>query len=121
MKQVKITFNHGKIVNIYIIYELDKIYVKRSPILIHSLFEAASLTKNADTDKYKYSGFGIGFDIGNVDLVGNGFGRNVIIFWLDMSLSVHVHNKEKDILILGKRPTQGSGEHSLTAEKNVFS
>ena len=36
-----------------------------------------------------------------------------------MSSSVHVDNKEKDILILGKDPTQGLGEHSLTAEKCI--
>ena len=35
-----------------------------------------------------------------------------------MNSSVHVDNKGKDILILGKGPTQGLGEHSLTAEKN---
>ena len=34
-----------------------------------------------------------------------------------MSSSVHIDNKGKDILILGKGPTQGLGEHSLTAEK----
>ena len=34
-----------------------------------------------------------------------------------MSSSVHVDNKGKDILILGKGPTQRLGEHSLTAEK----
>ena len=34
-----------------------------------------------------------------------------------MSSSVHVDNKGKDILVLGKGPTQGLGEHSLTAEK----
>ena len=34
-----------------------------------------------------------------------------------MSLSVHVDNKRKDILILGKGPAQGLGEHSLIAEK----
>ena len=34
-----------------------------------------------------------------------------------MSSSVHVDNKGKYILILGKGPTQGLGEHSLTAEK----
>ena len=38
-----------------------------------------------------------------------------------MSSSVHVDNKGKDILILGKGPTQGLGGHSLTAKKNVFS
>ena len=34
-----------------------------------------------------------------------------------MNSSIHVDNKGKDILILGKSPTQGLGEHSLTAEK----
>ena len=34
-----------------------------------------------------------------------------------MSSSVHIDNKGKDILILGKGPTQGLGENSLTAEK----
>ena len=33
-----------------------------------------------------------------------------------MSSSVHVDNKKKDILILGKGPTQGL-EHTLIAEK----
>ena len=36
-----------------------------------------------------------------------------------MSFSVHVDNKKKYILILGKVPTQGV-EHTLIAEKNVF-
>ena len=34
-----------------------------------------------------------------------------------MSSSAHVDDKKKDILILGKGPTEGLGEHSLTAEK----
>ena len=34
-----------------------------------------------------------------------------------MSSSVHLDNKGKGILILGKGPTQGLSEHSLTAEK----
>ena len=33
-----------------------------------------------------------------------------------MSSSTHTDNKKKDILVLGKRPTQGL-EHTLTAEK----
>ena len=68
-KQDKITFNHKKIVNIYIVYELDKIYVKNSPTLVNCLFGAVSLTKNADIDKYNYSGCGIGFDRGNAYLI----------------------------------------------------
>ena len=34
-----------------------------------------------------------------------------------MSSSVHVDNKKKEILILGKGLTQGLGQHSLTSEK----
>ena len=34
-----------------------------------------------------------------------------------MSSSTKIDNKEKDILILGKGPTQGFGEHSLSAKK----
>ena len=34
-----------------------------------------------------------------------------------MNSSIHIDNKKKYILILGKGPTQGLGKHSLTAEK----
>ena len=82
------------------------------------MFGAVKLTNNADIDKYLYSGYGIGFDRkGSFSFPGGGFGLNVIIFGVDMSSSVHVDNKKKDILIIGKGPTQGLGEHSLTAEK----
>ena len=40
-------------------------------------------------------------------LSGSGFGNNVIIFGADMSSPAHIDNKKKDILILGKGPTQG--------------
>ena len=117
-KQNKSTFNHGKIINIYIVYELDKTYVKIHPTLINCLFGAVSITKNADIDKIKYSRYGIGFDRRGLYLLSSGrFGRKVIIFGVDMSSSVHVDNKGKDVLILGKGRTQGLGEHSLTAEK----
>ena len=45
------------------------------------------------------------------------FDRNVVIFGVNMSSSAHVDNKGKDILILGRGPTQGLGEHSLAAQK----
>ena len=34
-----------------------------------------------------------------------------------MNSSIHVDNKKKYVLILGRGPMQGLGEHSLTAEK----
>ena len=67
------------------------------------MFGAVKLTNNADIDKYLYSGYGIGFDRkGSFSFPGGGFGLNVIIFGVDMSSSVHVDNKKKDILIIGK-------------------
>ena len=33
-----------------------------NPTFENCLFGAVKLTKNADIDKYKYSGYGIGFD-----------------------------------------------------------
>ena len=38
------------------------------------------------------------------------------MFGVYMSFSAHIDNKKKDILVLGKGPTQGL-EHTLTAEK----
>ena len=49
--------------------------------------------------------------------IGNGFGRNAIIFGVDMSFSVHVDNKKKDILMLSKDPTQGLDGTTLTVKK----
>ena len=40
----------------------------------------------------------------------------VKIFGADMSSSIHVNNKKKDILVLGRGPMQGL-ESTLTAEK----
>ena len=51
LKQDKSTFNHGKIVNIYIVYELDKSYNKTHPTLVNCLFGAVSITKNAESIK----------------------------------------------------------------------
>ena len=50
------------------------------------LFGAVNLTKNADIDKYKYSGYGIGFHRhGSFSFPGTGLDKNVITFGVDMS------------------------------------
>ena len=56
LKQDKITFNHGEIVNIYIVYEIRNNNNSNSnyPTLKNCLFGAVSLTKNANIDKYEY-------------------------------------------------------------------
>ena len=118
LKQDNVTFNHGKLVNIYIVHEISKsINISDYPTLENCLFGAVALTKNADFDKYKYSGYGIGFDKhGSFSFPGTRLGRNVIVFGVDMSSSTKIDNRKKYILILGKGPTQEL-EHTLSAEK----
>ena len=123
LKQDKVTFNHGKIVNIYIVFEIIRISNingnRNSNLMVqNTLFGTVSLTTNADVNKHKYFEYGIAFDrTSRFSFPGGGNGQNAIIFGADMNSSIHVDNKGKDILILGKGPTQGLGEHSLTAEK----
>ena len=63
LKQDKVTFNHGTVVNIYILYKLCASSSNDSdPTLKNCLFGTVTLTKNADIEKYGYSGYGIGFD-----------------------------------------------------------
>ena len=121
LKQDSVTFHHGKVVNIYIVYEIrESINISYYLTLENCFFGADTLTKNADIDKYKYSAYEIGFDRhGGFSSRGIGLGSNLIIFGEDMSSSTKIDNRKNDILILGKGPTQGL-EHTLSAEKNVF-
>ena len=87
------------------------------PKLIKGLFGVVTLVKNSDINKFGYTGYGIGFDSGRTfSLPSDGLGHNVLIFGVEMSWSTHIENKKKDILVLGKGPTQ-EFEHTLTAEK----
>ena len=77
-----LTYNHGKILNVYTVYELGASSSHiNDPTLKKCLFGAVALTKNADVDKYGYSGYGIGFDRrSSFSFPGTGFGQNVLIF-----------------------------------------
>ena len=83
------------------------------------MFAALKLTKNPDFDKDKYSGYVIGFDAcGSFSLSnGSGFCKTLVISDSDMSSSGHVDNREKDIVIFGKCPSQGLDNTTTTAEK----
>ena len=71
--------------------------------LKNCLFGSVKLTRNADPDKYKYSGYGIGFGSRSEFLFTDGsMGRNVIIFGADMSSSLHIDKTVKNILVLGE-------------------
>ena len=61
LKQSKISCTGGKVLNIYMVYELGGSHSRNNdPTLKNCLFGAVTLTKNADIDKYAYSGYGIG-------------------------------------------------------------
>ena len=59
----KLQYTYGHKVNVYIVYEFGASTSNDSDsTLKNCLFGAITLTKNADIDKYGYSGYGIGFD-----------------------------------------------------------
>ena len=63
LKQEKITYTHGKIANIYIVYEISKnCNISSYPTLENCVFDTVTLTKNVDIDKCKYSGYVLGLD-----------------------------------------------------------
>ena len=86
LKQEKITFTYRKRV-IYINYEtyFQNYWGSSYPTLLfginYTLFGAVKLAKNDDIEKYKYSGYGIGFGSKETfSFPEGGFGKNVIIF-----------------------------------------
>ena len=65
-------------------------------MILNCVFGAVTLTKNADIDKYGYSGYGIGFERRrSFSFPGEGFVQNIIIFGVDMSSSIHIDNKKR--------------------------
>ena len=56
------------------------------------------VTKNTDPGKYKYTGYDIGFDSsGEYSSPDGSVGKNVIGFGVDMSSSVDIDNKGKEL------------------------
>ena len=118
LKQERLTFNPAKLVNIYIVYGVEKnVNTSSYPTLENCLFGAVKLTKHIDIDLYKYFGYRIGFDRkGFLSHASWKTGKNVIIFRVETSSTTRIDNRKKDILILGKGPTQGL-KPTLSAEK----
>ena len=120
LKQSKISYTHGKVVNIYIVYELAASSSHDSDTTIKNcLFGAVTLTKNSDIEKYKYSGYGIEFDRrSSFSFTGGGFGQNVLIFGADMSTSIYIDNKKRHISTWKR--TNARIRKYFNCRKNVF-
>ena len=83
LKQPKPPYTHGKVVNIYNVYELGASSSHSDdPTLKNSLFGAVRLTKNAEIDKYQYSG--CGFVVVKLDLVENQVFHFQVVNWVKM-------------------------------------
>ena len=76
------------------------------------------ITKNADTSKYKYKGYGICFDEGRLFSMGNiNNGRNVLIFGVHEDTVIHANNKANNIFVMGDAFVQGINDTTLHTEK----
>ena len=111
----------GFIVNIYIVYSLSQKTINSVNVLKNCLFGATKVTKpgdTRDTDKYIYSGYGLEFDrTGQFNHPQGGMARNIIIFGVNSSNSVHATNKTQNISILDHGLTQRVNKTITYAEK----
>ena len=108
------------VINIYCVYKLDPISSSRDDTFTvqNALFGSRQITKNADTSKYKYKGYGICFDEGGTFGIGNiTNGRNVLIFGVRESSLTHANNKAINIFVMGDGFVQGINDMTLYAEK----
>ena len=108
------------VLNAYIVYALSSNLCNFVPTLENYLFGAVNLSRNADIDKHKYSGYDIGFDLGEIFLFPNGkLTRNLIISAAVISSSVHIVNKKKYNFVLSEGLRQVLEDTALTVEKII--
>ena len=70
-QQIKVIIpNNNNVINIYCVYQIEPISSSRGDTFTvqNALFGAMQTTKNADTSKYKYKGYGICFDEGGTSV-----------------------------------------------------
>ena len=112
--------NNDNMINTYCVYKIDPIASTRDDTFTiqNALFGAVEVTKNADTSKYKYKGYGVCFHEGgtfSMGIINNG--RNVLIFGVDESSLVHSNNKANSIYVMGDGIMQEISDTIIYAEK----
>ena len=123
--------NNDNVINIYCVYEIQPISSNRDTIFTiqNALFGAMQITKDAtDNSKNNYKVYGTCFDersqFGHTKTEG-GFthttnGRNVLIFGVDMSFSVHATNRANHIYLICDGLTQAINDTTIYVEKNYY-
>ena len=77
----------GPMISMYIVSKTSPKTINSNFVFKNCLFGAIKIanTSNSDTDKWRYSGYGIGFDLtGRFTHPDGGNGKNVIIFGADL-------------------------------------
>ena len=112
--------NNNNVINIYCVYELDPISSSRDTTFTvqNALFGVMQITKNSDTSKYTYKGYGVCFDeSGTFSERSINNGRNVLIFGVLKSSLIHSNNKTNNIYVMGKEFVQGIDDTTLYVDK----
>ena len=95
-----------------------KISLSLELTILNALFGAMEITKNHNTSKYKYKGYGICFDKDGSFSEGSiSNGRNVLVFGVHESSLLHSNNKANNIYVMGKDFVQGINDTTLYADK----
>ena len=123
--------NNDNVISIYCVYDIQPKSSSRDTTFTiqNTLFGAVQITKNAThNSKNNYKGYGICFDersqfghtITEDGRANTTKGRNVLIFGVDMSFSVHATKTANSIYIMGGGLTQGIHGTTLYVEKNYW-
>ena len=111
----------GPIVNIYIVYKTSPETINSNFVFKSCLFDAIKITNttNSDTDKWQYSGYGIGYDsTGSFTHLSDGKdAKNVLVFGADMSNSRLSTNKTQSALVLGHNLIEKINDSTIYVEK----
>ena len=101
--------NNKDVINIYTVYKLDPISSTRNTdyTIQHALFGAMKITKNADSSKNNYAGYGLCFD------EGNDFGHTVRQGNFNRTADARAIN----IYVMGRGFIEGINDATIYAEK----
>ena len=123
--------NNDNVINIYCVYERQPVASSRdtSFTIQDALFGAMQITKDAtDNSKNNFKGYGICFDersqfghkITEDGRAHTTNGRNVLIFGVDNSFSVHATNRANNIYVMGDGLRQVIHDTTLYVQKNYW-
>ena len=95
LKQNKVTYSHGRTVNIHNAYRLSPHTASTDFTIKNGLFGAIKLIKNNDKDEYQYSQYGICFDSrGSFTHPDGSYGVNAVIFgWICQAVFIQIIEK----------------------------